>query len=443
MNFLRKRFNKGLRKEVLEFSSSLKFDKRLYKYDIDGSIAHAKMLGKCGIISKRESCRIVKGLEEIHQEIENGKLKLRNAEDIHMAIEARLIQKIGSPGKKLHTARSRNDQVVLDFRMFLRDAVGEIIKLLRNLQEVILGVARKNLSVIMPGYTHLQHAQPVLFSHHIMSYFFMLNRDAQRLRDCLKRINVMPLGACALAGTSLPIDRKYVARLLGFSSVSENSIDTVSDRDFAIETLGHLVLIMVHLSRLSEELILWSSSEFNFIEIDESFCTGSSIMPQKKNPDIPELIRGKAGRVFGDLATLTMTMKGLPLSYNRDMQEDKEPVFDAVDTVKECLKIYISLLKNIKVNKDKMYLAANDGFSVATDLTDYLVKKGVPFRQAYSIVAQIVMHCIKNGKRIDELSLNEFRSFCVKFKADVYKNLNVKFSIESKKSVGGTATIRG
>jgi len=253
----------------------------------------------------------------------------------------------------------------------------------------------------------------------------------------------MPLGACALAGTSLPIDRKYVARLLGFSSVSENSIDTVSDRDFAIETLGHLVLIMVHLSRLSEELILWSSSEFNFIEIDESFCTGSSIMPQKKNPDIPELIRGKAGRVFGDLATLTMTMKGLPLSYNRDMQEDKEPVFDAVDTVKECLKIYISLLKNIKVNKDKMYLAANDGFSVATDLTDYLVKKGVPFRQAYSIVAQIVMHCIKNGKRIDELSLNEFRSFCVKFKADVYKNLNVKFSIESKKSVGGTATIRG
>lgn len=439
MNLIRERFEKKLNKDALKFSSSLKFDKRLYKYDIKGSIAHAKMLGKCRIISEKESKKIVKGLEEIQKEIEKGKLKLIGAEDIHTAVEERLIQKIGNTGKKLHTSRSRNDQIALDFRMYLKDEVWEIIKLLKNLQEVIIGIAKKNLGAIMPGYTHMQHAQPVLFSHHIMAYFWMLNRDMERLKDCLKRINVMPLGSGPIAGISLPIDRKYVAKLLGFPDISENSIDAVSDRDFAIEALGNFALIMIHLSRLSEELILWSTSEFNFIEIDESFCTGSSIMSQKKNPDIPELVRGKLGRVIGNLVSLITVMKGLSLSYNRDMQEDKEPVFDAVDTVKECLKIYASLLKNIKVNKDKMHLAANDGFSIATDLIDHLVKNGIPFRQAYSVVAKIVIYCIKKGKRLDRLSLNEFKNFSRKFKPDIFKVLKIESSVESKKSIGGTS----
>ncbi|MBA4322480.1 MAG: argininosuccinate lyase [Odoribacter sp.] len=423
----------------MEFSSSLKFDKTLYKCDVAGSIAHAKMLGKCGIISKKESHKIVKGLEEILQEIENGKLKFGDAEDIHMAIEIRLIHKIGDTGKKLHTARSRNDQVVLDFRMYLRDAVWEIIKLIRNLQEVIIGIARRNLDIIMPGYTHLQHAQPVLFSHHIMVYFFMLNRDVERLKDCLKRINVMPLGSGPLAGTTLPIDRKYVAKLLGFPCVSENSIDAVSDRDFAIETLGHFSLIMIHLSRLSEELILWSTSEFNFIEIDESFCTGSSIMPQKKNPDVAELIRGKTGRMYGNLVALLTVMKGLPMTYNRDLQEDKEPLFDSVDTVKRCLKILAEMIKNVKFNRTKMLKDASAGFSTATDVAEYLVTKGVPFRESHGIVGRLVLYCLEKRKALSGLTMDEFHQFHGAFEEDIYTRITVESVVNARKCVGGTS----
>jgi len=440
MNILRERFGTELNKDVLEFSSSFRFDRKLYEYDIKGSIAHAKMLGKCGIISKRESARIVKGLQEIRKEIEKGKLKFKELpEDIHMAIEERLIQKIGETGKKLHTARSRNDQVALDLRLYLLDAMKEIAGLIKNLQGVIIKLAQKNIDVIMPGYTHLQHAQPVLFSHHILAYFWMLQRDNERIRDSLKRINVMPLGSGPVGGTSFPIDRKYAAKLLGFSDISQNSIDAVSDRDFAIETLANLSLIMIHLSRMSEELVLWSTSEFGFIEIDESFCTGSSIMPQKKNPDIPELVRGKTGKVIGSLSSLLVAMKGLPLSYNRDMQEDKEPVFDAVETVKACLKIYPLLLENIKINKERMYRCADDGFSVATELADYLAKRGLPFRRAYSIVGEMVGYCHKKNKRLDELTLNEFRSFSVKFCNDVYRILKPENAIDTKKSYGGSS----
>jgi len=443
MNLLRSRFRKKLNKDALDFTSSFAFDKKLCKYDIAGSIAHAKMLGKCGIIAKKESGKIIKCLARICREIDTGKLKFsETSEDIHMAVEQMLIRKIGETGKKLHTARSRNDQVALDLRMFLRDAAADIKLLLKVLQEVIIKTAQKNIGAVMPGYTHLQHAQPVLFSHHIMAYFWMLDRDAGRLSDCLKRINVMPLGSGPLAGTSFPIDRKYTAKLLGFSEVSQNSIDAVSDRDFAIETLGCLSIIMVHLSRFSEELVLWSSPEFGFVDIDESFCTGSSIMPQKKNPDVAELVRGKTGRVIGSLNSLLVTMKGLPLSYNSDMQEDKEAVFDAVTTVKKCLRIYSCLLENITINRKKMLQSADDGFSTATDLADYLVREGLPFREAYSVACKIVNSCLENGKRLDELTLKELKAFSQKFSGDVYRNLKPENAVGSRKSSGGTAKVR-
>jgi len=440
MDLLRKRFSGELKKEALDFSSSLKFDKKLYKYDIEGSIAHAKMLGKTKIITKKDALRIVAGLQAIKKALEKGSISLDGkGEDVHMAIESILTKKIGDAGKKLHTARSRNDQVSVDMRLFMRAESLEVIKLIKNMQESIISLAQKNLDAVMPGYTHMQHAQPILFSHYIMSYFYMLERDKERIKDSLKRINVLTLGAGPIAGTTFPIDRKFTAKILGFEHVSENSIDSVSDRDFAIETVSVLTLIMIHLSRFAEDLIIWNSQEFKFIEIDDSFCTGSSIMPQKKNPDILELVRGKSGRVFGNLSALMMIMKGLPLSYNRDMQEDKEQVFGAIETTKECLNMCALLLKKTKIKKDSMFAAADDGFSVATDLAEYLVKKQVPFRKAYGCVSGLVSYAIKKNKNLKELTLNELKLFSEKFSQDVFKLLKTSNSVDFKKSSGSTS----
>ena len=441
MKLLRGRFEKNLEKEAEEFSSSFKFDKRLYAYDIAGSIAHAKMLAKCKIISKSDCAKIVKGLNQIKKGLDNSKIKLdESADDIHMAIESLLIKKAGDAGRKLHTGRSRNDQVALDMHLFIKDEVIKIIGLVNNFQSVIVDKAKININVIMPGYTHLQHAQPILFSQHIMAYFWMLEQDKERLNDSLKRIDVMPLGAAALAGTSLPIDRKYTAKALGFSKISENSIDSVSDRDFVIELAANLSIIMVHLSRFSEDIVLWSSKEFDFIEIDDSYCTGSSIMPQKKNPDLPELVRGKTGRVTGSLVSLIVMMKGLPLSYNRDMQEDKEAIFDAVDTVKGCLKIFSSLIKKMKINSRQMYLKADDGFSIATDISEYLVKKGIPFRKSYTLTAQLVKYCISKQIKPKDLKISELKKFSDKFSGDIYRVLKAENSVNAKRSAGSTST---
>ncbi|MEK7742153.1 MAG: argininosuccinate lyase, partial [Nitrospirota bacterium] len=362
------------------------FDRRLWKYDIEGSIAHAKMLGKQKIISQKDSSSIINGLKNIAGEIETGRFRFAvELEDIHMNIEAALIKNIGDAGKKLHTARSRNDQVALDLRLYLRAETKETIALIKNLQKTLLNAAENNIGIIMPGYTHLQRAQPVLLSHHLLAYVEMLRRDRERFEDSLKRINVLPLGSCALAGTSLPVDRSYVAKLLGFKAIAENSIDAVSDRDFAIEFLTDAGILMMHLSRFAEELILWSTEEFSFIELPDAFTTGSSIMPQKKNPDVAELIRGKSGRIYGNMIALMTVMKGLPLAYNRDMQEDKMPVFDTVDTVKSCLAVLAQMMPQIKFMKERMRDAAGRAYSTATDIAEYLVKKGVPFRQAHEI----------------------------------------------------------
>lgn len=426
--------------EVKDFAASIWFDKRLYKCDIEGSIAHTKMLSKCKIIKSGEAKKIIKGLEEIEKEISGGKFKFApSLEDIHMNIEKRLGEKIGEAGGKLHTARSRNDQVALDTKLYLKDELKEIIKLVKNLQKVILALAQKHIGVIMPGYTHLQHAQPLLFSHHLMAYFFMLQRDKERFSDCLKRTDALPLGAGALAGTSFPIDRDYLAKLLKFSRVTENSVDTVSDRDFLVEFLSASSLLMLHLSRLSEELVLWSSREFSFLKLGEEFCGGSSIMPQKKNPDIAELIRGKTGRVYGNLFSLLTVMKGLPLSYNKDMQEDKEPLFDTVDTVKNSLNVYTRLFSTITIDKKKMREAIKDDFSLATDLADYLVKKGIPFRQAHGIVKKVVTYCQAKKKNFSQLSLGEFRKFSKAFKKDLLPLLKVESSLKGRTSFGGTA----
>jgi len=427
-------------KKVEEFLESVSFDKRLYKYDIQGSIAHIKMLVKCKIITDAEGKKIVKTLKEIEKEIKTGKFEFYpSLEDIHTHIEKRLIEKIGDIGAKLHTARSRNDQVSLDMRLFLRDEIKEIAELIRSLQKSILKVAEKNINAIMPGYTHLQHAQPILFSHWIMAYFFMLDRDWERFLNTFDRVNVSPLGAAALAGTSHAIDREYVAHLLGFSKVVQSSMDAVSDRDFAIEFLADASLIMMHLSRLSEELILFSSKEFGFIELGEVFTTGSSIMPQKRNPDVCEIIRGKTGRVYGNLMSLLTTMKSLPLAYNRDMQEDKVPLFDTVDTLKGSLSLSAQMLDTMKINKKKMLASLEGDFSMATDLADYLVKKGLPFRKAHQIVSKLVKETIKKKKTLTDLTLKEFKTYSTLFGRDVFDTIKVKAGIASRKSLGGTA----
>ncbi len=436
------RFIDKLSKTVESFTESISYDHRLWRYDIEGSIAHAKMLGKQGIIHKREMEKIIKGLKEISRQIGAGNFRFReDLEDIHMNIESALINKIGDVGGKLHTARSRNDQVVLDLRLYLREESKAILSLIKKLQRTLLNTAINHLNVLMPGYTHLQRAQPVLLSHHILAYVEMLQRDRERLNDTLKRIDILPLGSCALAGTTLPIDRVYVAKLLGFKSISQNSIDAVSDRDFVIEFLSNAALLMMHLSRLSEELILWSTEEFKFIELPDAFTTGSSIMPQKKNPDVAELIRSKTGKVYGNLLSLLTVMKGLPLSYNRDFQEDKIPVFETVDTIKACITVLSEMLPRIQFNVKRMQEGAGNAYATATDLAEYLVKKGIPFRKAHEITGKIVLYCIKKKRHFEELSLREFNTFSNLIKKDVYFSLTSVGSVKNKQSLGSTSPV--
>jgi argininosuccinate lyase len=434
------RFTEKTADIVEKYTESISFDKRLWRYDIEGSIAHAKMLAKQGIIPKKDADKIVKGLKEIYKEIESGRFKFREElEDIHMNIESALIKKIGEIGGRLHTARSRNDQVALDIRLYLRAEAREIISLLKGLETVLADMAEKHLGIVMPGYTHLQRAQPVLLSHHLMAYAHMFDRDRARFEDALKRINIMPLGSCALAGTTLPTDRHYVAELLEFDAVSENSMDSVSDRDFSLEFLSCSSILMMHTSRMAEELILWSSEEFSFIELSDAFTTGSSIMPQKKNPDVAELMRGKTGRVYGNLVSLLATMKGLPLTYNRDMQEDKEPVFDTVDTVKLTLNALFQMLPKIKFNERRLKDTADAAFSTATDIAEYLARKGIPFRTAHEITGKIVRYCIDNNKRLSDLSITEYKSFSDVIGNDIYKFIGTLESVNAKKSYGGTS----
>ena len=434
------RFTQPTDKFVEEFTASIEFDQRLYRYDIQGSKAHAEMLGRQGIIAVDEAQQIIAGLDVILAEIEAGKIEFSVAlEDIHMNIEARLIERIGPVGGKLHTGRSRNDQVALDIRLYLRDEIDTILDYLGKLEQSLVRQAQNNLDVIMPGYTHLQTAQPVLYSHHMLAYREMIARDTSRLQDLRKRFNVLPLGAGALAGTTFPIDREWVAEVLGFDGVTRNSLDSVSDRDFAIEFCACAGILMMHLSRLSEELILWSSADFNFIELSDAFCTGSSIMPQKKNPDVPELVRGKTGRVYGNLIALLTLMKSLPLAYNKDMQEDKEPLFDTIDTVKGSLKVFADMITEMRVKGDNMRIAAARGFSTATDVADYCVRKGMPFRQAHEVVGKTVRYCVETGKDIPELTLEEFRSFSALIDQDIYDYVTLEASVSARKATGGTA----
>jgi len=434
------RFEKNTDKSVDDFNSSIRFDCRMYKQDILGSIAHAKMLGKCKIISEEDSILIQNTLREILKDIEEGKVQFEiDAEDIHMNVEKILISRIGDVGKKLHTGRSRNDQVALDIRMYLRDEVVEIRKLLVNLERTLIEIAKNNIDTILPGYTHLQRAQPITFAHHMMAYFQMFKRDIERLNDCYKRINVMPLGSSALASTTYPLDRYMVAKELGFDSITENSLDAVSDRDFVIELSACLSILMMHLSRFSEEIILWASHEFGFIELDDAYSTGSSIMPQKKNPDVAELVRGKTGRVYGDLMALLSVMKSLPLAYNKDMQEDKEAIFDAVDTVKMCLPVFTKMIETMKIKKENMLRAAQGGFTNATDMADYLVKKGIPFRNAHEIIGKMVLYCIENNKAIEELDMSEFKSFSELIEEDVYEEISLSKCVSGRNLPGGPA----
>ena len=433
------RFEKATHSLVEEFTESISFDNILYKYDIMGSIAHCRMLAKQKIIANKDSKAIIRALKEIEKEIESGKLILDpKFEDIHMLIESRLIKKIGPVGGKLHTARSRNDQVALDINLYLRDGIKDVVSLLGELRLELVKLAEKNLDVIMPGFTHLQHAQPVLFAHHLMAYNEMFKRDAERMESCYGRVNRMPLGAGALAGTPYPVDRDYVAELLGYPCVTENSMDTVADRDSLIEFCSASSILMMHLSRFCEELILWSSPEFQFVEISDAFCTGSSIMPQKKNPDIPELVRGKTGRVYGNLMSLLTLMKSLPMAYNRDLQEDKQPLFDTADTVRKCLRVFSAMLPEIKVNSAAMLSAAENGFLTATDLADYLVKKGMPFRNAHEVVGQIVASCVRKKKTLEVLTIAEFKSFSPEIEKDVLSCLSLSSSVNSRKSEGAT-----
>jgi len=425
---------------VEAFTASIDIDCRLYHHDILGSIAHAKMLAKQHIIGARDAAKIVRGLETIRREIDAGKFAFAPAdEDIHMNIERRLSELIGAAGGKLHTARSRNDQVALDLRLYLRDETAIVIDSLRALQSTLAKAAKKYLDVIMPGYTHLQRAQPVLLSHHLFAYYDMFGRDCERFIDSLERINVLPLGSGAIAGTTFPIDRAYVAKLLHFPRISKNSIDAVSDRDFLLEFLAASSILFVHLSRLADELVLWSSQEFAFIELPDGYCTGSSMMPQKKNPDVPELIRGKSGRVFGHLLALLTIMKGLPLAYNRDLQEDKLPLFDTADTVKASLRIMGEIVAGMKVKRERLRLAAQDGYMNATDLADYLVKRGIPFRAAHEVAGRVVQFSIAQGKRIEELSMAELKRFSKRIGRDVYDYLSVEAVVGRRRALGGTA----
>lgn len=434
------RFRADTDRRVESFTASLSFDRRLAQVDICASIAHARMLGRQRIIPAKDARTIVRGLEAIAREIEGGTFPWRpDLEDIHMNVEARLVEKIGNAGKCLHTARSRNDQVATDLRIYLKDRIRVIDAAIGDLQRVILGKARRHLDVLMPGYTHLQRAQPILFSHHLMAYHEMLTRDRERMRGAFARTDVLPLGAGALAGTSFPIDRAYVAKQLGFSRVSENSLDAVSDRDFAVEFLAAAALIMIHLSRLCEELVLWTTEEFGFVELPDAFCTGSSIMPNKKNPDVPELVRGKTGRVLGDLMALLTVMKGLPLAYNKDLQEDKEPLFDAADTVEASVTILAMLVEKLKPRADRMRAAALRGFLTATDLADHLVTRGVPFREAHRIVGEIVAHCLDRGKDLTDLSVKDLRRFSPRFGPDSVLRISPEDSVSRRRALGGTA----
>ncbi len=434
------RFSQATDEFVEIFTASVDFDQRMAQQDIEGSLAHAQMLCKIGILTEQELADIQRGLEQISEEIRRGDFSWSvKQEDVHMNIEARLTQLIGIAGKKLHTGRSRNDQVATDIRLYLRQETGLILEQLKRLQQALLNLAEAEAETIMPGFTHLQVAQPVTFGHHLMAWFEMLKRDRQRLEDCLKRINIMPLGAAALAGTSYPIDRQMTAELLGFSQPSANSLDSVSDRDFAIEFTAAASLIMMHLSRFSEELVLWSSAQFDFIDMPDAFCTGSSIMPQKKNPDVPELVRGKSGRVTGHLVSLLMLMKSQPLAYNKDNQEDKEPLFDTADTLLNCLRAFADMMPHIKSKKDNMYQAARKGFATATDLADYLVRKGMAFRDAHEVVGQAVRLGLDTGRDLSDLTLQELQQFSDQIEQDVFDILTLEGSVSARKHIGGTA----
>ncbi|UXZ05810.1 argininosuccinate lyase [Moraxella nasicaprae] len=434
------RFSEATDKFVAEFTASVNFDKRLYAHDIQGSIAHATMLGECGIITKDESRAIIDGLNQVKDEIESGQFVWRvELEDVHMNIESRLTAIVGDVGKKLHTGRSRNDQVATDIRLWLRDETDNILALLKRLQSGLLDLADKHTDTIMPGFTHLQTAQPISFAHHLMAWFEMLVRDSERLTDTRKRINQMPLGSAALAGTTYPIDRTMTARLLGFEGICQNSLDAVSDRDFAIEFASSASILMMHLSRMSEEIILWMSAQFNFVQVPDRFCTGSSIMPQKKNPDVPELVRGKAARVFGDLTTLLTLMKNQPLAYNKDNQEDKEPLFDIVDTLTGSLLAFADMLPNLVPNSENMRQATLKGYATATDLADYLVKKGLPFRDAHEVVGKAVGLGVAKSVDLAELSLDELRQFSDLIGDDVFECLTLEGSLNARNHLGGTA----
>ncbi len=434
------RFLTALDKTADDFNSSISFDSRMYEQDVRGSVAHATMLASKDIISKEDAKTIIEGLGTILEDIKSGKLQFdMNAEDIHMFIESELTNRIGECGKRLHTARSRNDQVALDLRLYLRDENNEVIALVKTLIEALKDKAEENKDAIMPGYTHLQRAQPITFGHHLMAYAMMFVRDLGRIKDALKRMNQSPIGSCALAGTTYDTDRDYEASLLGFDSVTLNSLDGVSDRDFALELLSAYATMMMHLSRLSEEVVLWSSWEFKFVELSDAYSTGSSIMPQKKNPDMAELIRGKTGRVYGDLMTLLTVMKGLPLAYNKDMQEDKECIFDALDTVKMCLKVAAPMIATMTVLKGNMVNAASKGFINATDLADYLVKKGMPFRSAYKLVGKTVAYCIEKNTVLENLPLTSYKELSELFEEDVYEEISLETCVKKRISKGGTS----
>ena len=434
------RFQKETDTQVNDFNSSILFDQRMYKQDIQGSLAHATMLGRQGIITKEEADDIVNGLTAILQDIEDGKVKFSmENEDIHMNIEAMLTQRIGPDGKRLHTGRSRNDQVAVDFRLYVKSEIPKIIGMLLDLEKVLTEKAKANTETVMPGYTHMQRAQPTTFAHYMMAYANMIRRDITRLEDCLERMDECPLGAGALATSSYPIDREFTAHALGFKKPTENSMDSVSDRDFAIEFLSACSILMMHLSRFSEEIILWCSWEFKFVEMDDAYSTGSSIMPQKKNPDVAELVRGKTGRVYGSLITLLTVMKGLPLAYNKDMQEDKEPVFDAIDTVELCIPVFSAMLETMTVLPKNMRKAASGGFINATDCADYLTRKGMPFREAYMIVGRLVNNCLKSGDTLDTLTLRDFRAVSNLFDGDIYDALALKTCVNERKVMGGPA----
>lgn len=431
------RFTKATDQLVYNFNASITFDKKFYKQDIEGSIAHVTMLAKQGILTSQERDDIVKTLKEISDDVENGKLEITSEyEDIHSFVEANLIDRLGDTGKKLHTGRSRNDQVALDMRLYTREEVLHTDELLKELLETILKIMEENTETIMPGFTHLQKAQPITLAHHMGAYFEMFRRDRSRLHDIYERMNYCPLGSGALAGTTYPLDREYTAELLGFYGPTLNSMDGVSDRDYLIEYLSACATIMMHLSRFSEEIIIWNTNEYQFVELDDAYSTGSSIMPQKKNPDIAELVRGKTGRVYGALMSLLTTMKGLPLAYNKDMQEDKELSFDAMDTVKGCIALFTGMLSTMKFNKDKMRASANNGFTNATDAADYLVKHGVPFRDAHGIIGKIVLYCIKRGIAIDDMSLEELKAICPVFEEDIYQEISMETCVNNRLTVG-------